>query len=125
MKGQPASVNASPPTKSRWKTKVAAAASQVFSEPLEDIDLRIVITFFCNGLPDFDTDNMSKPICDCLKGILYLDDSQLMERNARFRDLNKSFYIKGVEPAVAVAIAEGEDFVAIGIEKVGEGVARI
>lgn len=125
VKGRPASVNASGSTKSLWKTKVAEAASHIFSEPLEDTDLGIEITFFCNGRPDFDTDNMSKPICDCLKGVVYQDDSQLIERNARIKDLNKYFYIKGVEPSVAVAMAEGEDFVSIKIEPMGERVARI
>lgn len=125
VKGRPASVNASASTKLNWKNKVAAAASQVFSKPLEDTDLRIEITFFHDGSPDIDAGNMSKPICDCLEGIVYHDDSQLMEHNARFRDLNRYFYIKGVELAVAIAIAEGEEFVAIKIEKVGEGAARI
>lgn len=125
VKGRPASVNASSSTKTAWKAKVAAAASLIFSEPLDDADLGIVITFFCSGRPDFDTDNMSKPICDCLNGVVYQDDSQLIERSARIKDLNKSFYIKGVEPAVAVAMAEGEDFVSIKIVKVGERVAVI
>ena len=125
VKGRPVSVNASSAAKMRWKNKVAAAASKVFSEPLEDIDLRIIITFYHNVMPDIDTDNMSKPICDCLKGVVYHDDRQLMERYARHRDLNGSFHIKGVEPDVAVAIAEGEDFVAITVEKIGAGVVMI
>lgn len=101
------------------------AASQVFSVPLEDTDLRIVITVFCDGRPDFDIDNISKPICDCLKDIVYLDDSQLMERNARIRDLNVSFDIEGADKATAIAIAEGEEFVTIKIERLEEEVARI
>lgn len=125
IKGCPVSVNASNATKSRWKNKVAAAASAVFPAPLVDTDLRIVITFYYNSPPDFDTDNMSKPICDALKEIVYTDDSQLMERHARRRDLNGSFHIKGVEPTVAVAIAEGEEFVSITVEKVGAGVVMI
>ena len=125
IKGRPVSINSSPHNKTRWKSKVAEAASRIFSDPLEDTDLGIEITFFCDGHPDFDTDNMSKPICDCLKGVVYRDDSQIIDRNARIRDLNKYFYIKGIEPLVAVAMAEGEEFVSIRIVKMGERVARI
>lgn len=124
VKGHPVSINASTRSKSTWRQKVVDAASIVFTEPLEDDDLRVVITIFSNEAIG-DTDNYSKPICDALKGIVYNDDSQIMERNARRRDLNGSFHIKGVEPTVAVAIAEGQDFVSIKIEKVGEGVVLI
>lgn len=125
VKGRPVSINASNAAKLRWKNKVASAASPVFLTPFPDEDLRILITFYYNVLPDFDTDNVSKPICDCLEGIAYHNDNQLMERIARRRDINGSFHIKGIPPDVAVAIAEGEDFVAITLEKVGVGVVMI
>ena len=80
---------------------------------------------FYNSLPDFDTDNISKPICDALEGIAYHDDNQLMERHAHRRDINGSFIIRGIDPRIAVAIAEGDDFVAIKIENVGMGVLQI
>lgn len=124
-KERPVSINASSRSKNRWKNKVAIEARRVLATPLNDTDLRITITFFYNSLPDFDTDNISKPICDALKGIAYHDDSQVMERNARRRDINGSFRIKGIDPEVAIAIAEGEDFVSIKIEKVGLGVVKI
>jgi len=125
VKGRPVSVNSSSRNKARWKAAVAAEAKKVCATPLGNNNLSITITFFYNNPPDFDTDNISKPICDALKGIAYSDDSQLMERHARRRDLNGSFHIKGVEPSVAVAIAEGEEFVSIKIEIIGAGVAVI
>lgn len=75
LKGRPVSVNASKKSKELWKQKVASVASTAFAKPLKDTDLRIVITFFHNTMPDFDTDNISKPICDSLKGIVYTDDT--------------------------------------------------
>lgn len=125
VKGRPISVNSSNRAKSQWKNKVASVASTVFRAPLVDYDLRIVITFYYNVLPDFDTDNISKPICDCLVGIAYHDDNQLMDRIARRRDINGSFRIKGIPSDVAVAIAEGNDFVAITLDNVGAGVSMI
>ncbi len=125
VKGRPVSINASPATKAAWKDKVREAALLVYPTPLEDDDLEIEITYFCDGQTDIDTDNISKPICDSLNGIVYEDDKQLIDRNARRRDLNKYFYVKGIEPSVAVALAEGEEFVSIKISNVGERVARI
>ncbi len=127
VKGRPVSVNASSTHKNWWKSKVAAEATKVFATPIDMThnDLRVTITFFYDSLPDFDTDNISKPICDALNGIAYHDDRQLMERNARVRRIDGSFRIKGVDPELVVAIAEGEDFVSIKIEKVGSGVAQI
>jgi len=125
VKGRPASVGASSRTRRSWQAQIESEARQLFATPLQDSDLRITITFFYNALPDSDTDNISKPICDALKGIAYNDDCQLMERNARRRDINGSFQIKGIDPEVAVALAEGEDFVAIEVEKIGGGVILI
>ena len=127
VKGRPFSVQSRSAHKDRWKSKVAAGARKVFATPIDKThnDLRITITFFYNSLPDFDTDNVSKPICDALNGIAYHDDHQLMERNVRTRRIDGSFRIKGVDPELAIAIAEGEDFVSIKIEKVGSGVVEI
>jgi crossover junction endodeoxyribonuclease RusA len=86
--------------------------------PLNHNNIRIRITFYFNILPDFDTDNMSKPICDALIGVAYSDDSQLCERIARRKDINGSYRIRGINPELAVAIAEGNDFVFIEIEQV-------
>ncbi len=104
---------------------MADAARRHFGSPLSDEDLGITITFFYNSMPDFDTDNVSKPICDALEGVAYHDDHQLMERQVRRRDINGSFHIKGVDPAIAVAIAEGEEFVAIEVRKIGSEVERL
>jgi hypothetical protein len=125
IKARPISINASSQSKEAWKKTVSNAAKKIYTQPLQDCDLRIIITFFYNILPDFDTDNMSKPICDSLKGIVYQDDIQIMERLARRRDVNSAFHIRGIDPEVALAIAEGSDFVSINIEKIGDGVSKI
>jgi crossover junction endodeoxyribonuclease RusA len=118
-------MNASSRTKQRWKRLVAAAASSVFAAPLDGYDLKIKIRFFYESLPDFDTDNISKPICDALKGIAYRDDNQLMRRDVGRIDLNGSYRLENVDPGLAVAMAEGEEFVAIRMERVDGGVIDI
>lgn len=97
---------------------MAAAAGPKFSTPLNDNNLRIRITFYYNTLPDFDTDNVSKPICDALIGVAYSDDNQLSVRIARRLNINGSYRIRGINPELAVAIAEGNDFVFVEIDQV-------
>ena len=119
------SVNAETARKAVWRAQVAAAAQVVCNTPLTDTDIRVTITFFYERLPDFDTDNISKPICDALQGIIYNNDNQIMERNARRRDINGAYRLKGVDPAIAVAIAEGVEFISIKIDHVGQGVVDL
>ena len=106
-------------SKNAWKQTVAAAARAKCAAPLADQDLRITITIFYNQLPDFDTENISKPICDALNQIVYEDDHQLADRTVRRRDINSSFRIRGIDPELAVAIVEGDDFVYIVVDRVG------
>jgi len=96
---------------------VRSAAAAKFSSPLNGNDLRIRITFFYNTLPDFDTDNVSKPICDALNGVAYIDDHQLGARLAYRKNINGSYHIEGANPDLAGAIAEGEDFVYIEVDQ--------
>src|SRR5712691_6848223 len=111
VKGRPVSIQASGPSRNVWRNAVAAAAGPRCAAPVGHNNLRIRITFYYNTLPDFDTDNVSKPICDALIGVAYLDDNQLSERIARRKDINGSYRIRGIDPELAVAIAEGNDFV--------------
>src|SRR5690242_629396 len=118
VKGRPCSIQASTATRQRWMEAVRAAGQAVCNVPLTANDLRIKITFFYNTLPDFDTDNVSKPICDALNGVAYTDDHQLAVRVARRRDIDSPYRIRGVHPDLAVAIAQGDDFVWIEIDQV-------
>lgn len=119
IKGRPVSIQASSGSRQAWRTRVAAAAAPKCTAPSNHNNLRIRITFYYNTLPDFDTDNVSKPICDALIGVVYLDDNQLGERIARRKDINSSYRIRGINPELAVAIAEGDDFVFVEIEEIG------
>jgi len=125
VKGIPASVNSSPGTRTAWKSMVAAEGIKKCTEPSNAPDLRITIKYFYDGTTDIDSDNISKPICDALIGVAYNDDSQLMDRNVGKRNINGSYRIKGVDPEIAVAIAEGEPFISITIENIGTGVTEI
>lgn len=116
MKGIPKSIQSSSRSLSDWKNRVATVARCVFTLPLTADNVKVQITVYHNRLPTFDTDNVSKPIVDALNHIAYNDDKQVKDRTVRKRDLNGSYRIKGVPPELAVALAEGEDFVCIEVK---------
>jgi crossover junction endodeoxyribonuclease RusA len=125
VRGTPKSVHSSPRSRNTWKTQVATGTSSEFNAPLEESDLRVTITVFYNGIPAFDADNVSKPICDAMCGIAYHDDNQLMERTVRMRSLDGAYRIKGVPRKLAVAMSDGDDFVWITISRVGREVENL
>jgi Holliday junction resolvase RusA-like endonuclease len=121
VKGRPASVQSSRQNKARWAAEVATAAKLKCPAPLAGNGLRIKITFYYNALPDFDSDNISKPICDALNGITYADDHQLADRVARRRDMGQPYVFRGIDPELAAAIAEGQEFVSVEIDDANLG----
>jgi len=125
VKGIPVSIQSSSRSKNAWKSKVANEARAKFTTPLVDNDLKVRITIFYNGVPTYDSNNMSKPICDAMCGIAYNDDRQIMEQTIRMKSLDGSYKIKGVPLELAVAMCEGADFVWIEISKVGSEVENL
>ncbi len=125
VRGRPFSVRASAASRNRWREEIGLVARDVFSEPLQDNDLRIQITFFFDRAPSFDIDNISKPICDALNGIAYNDDEQLVERNARRKDIGGSYSLEDVEPELVAALADLQKFVCIELFKVGEEITQL
>jgi crossover junction endodeoxyribonuclease RusA len=117
VKGRPCSIQASSATRQAWMAKIATAAAAACDLAFITNDLKIEIVFFYNTLPDFDTDNISKPICDALNGLVYRDDHQLCKRTSSRKDINGSYRIRGAAPALALAIAEGDDFVYIEVDQ--------
>lgn len=123
--GHPVSIQGNSKAKNYWKGKVATEAKKACSSLLIDQDLVITITYYYDGKPKFDVDNICKPICDALNGIVYLDDKQLVERHARLRSLEGRYYLKGVPPEVAIALTIGKEFVSIQVTKLGSGIGII
>ena len=116
VKGRPASYNSSSTNKRRWRNLVAAEATSACSAP-SSCELEVNVTFFYRAVLDFDTDNMSKPTIDALKGIAFLDDRQVKKRSVTAVDLNGSFRIVDPDPRVSAAITDGVDFVSITIRE--------
>ena len=111
--GSPVSYQSRRDALKRWKRRVATIARAHVSQPVYDRDLSVCITHFFGLLPRCDTDNISKPICDALRGIVYEDDWQIAERIARRITLFRGFSLIGEARQLALALCEGREFVFI------------
>jgi crossover junction endodeoxyribonuclease RusA len=98
-----------------WQAAVAAAARKVVehgTEPFASTVELHVTYYFENGsarIPD--EDNLLKPIQDALIGILYRDDSQVMDGTCRKRDIEQAFVVRYMSRVLADGFVEGEEFV--------------
>src|SRR5438874_104928 len=118
VNGRPASHNATAQKKNQWKARVRAAAMQVFQVPLQDNDVRVTVTFYFDGaVPGrIDADNASKPVCDALQEVAYVNDAQVSARHAHKRDISGTFRVRGADPAILNAVQQGNEFVCIKID---------
>ncbi len=73
-------------------------------------DLYATIYYFFNKNLDLDTDNLSKPVWDCLNGILFNDDKQIKVRTAGSFDLTIGDYsvidVSGLQGKMVVDLLE-------------------
>ena len=101
-----------------WKAFVrsrAAARWPAHSAPLTQ-PLRVIVTYYFDGDP-LDTDNMIKPICDALVGLVYQDDGQIDDNEAHRRSLSGSFRVRGMSPVLAEGFVTGREFVHVRVEE--------
>jgi len=105
-----------------WKKQVRETAESNWNQttPLGD-NVQVIITHYYDADPGDesavpDSDNIVKPIRDALNGLIYVDDYQITDFISRRRNLNGSFRIKGISPALAEGFSQGEEFLHIKIE---------
>ena len=74
----------------------------------------VVITyFFRGGSPD--VDNMSKPILDALKGLVFADDSQVTDLLCRKRDRNRDLQFQNPSLVLLETLGQSDQFLHIKI----------
>lgn len=114
IKGPPISHQAKSTSRQRWKAAVAAAATAEVTPgntPTID-DVAIRITYYYEGdTPD--VDNIIKPIQDALIGIVYADDSQVMQAVSSKTRIDGSFTIRGASAVLLLAFSNRDAFVHI------------
>ena len=94
LKSRPLSYNSCRGTK-KTNYKVALTNSLFSYNPSPSIlsgDLYATIYYFFNKNLDLDADNLSKPVWDCLNGVLFNDDKQIKIRTAGSFDLTTGDY---------------------------------
>ena len=99
-----------------WKDRVSRDARKERPEavPFEgDVTVRIAYYYFDRGM---DLDNLSKPICDALKKVIYLDDGQITDLYAAKRDLNRLVATAGVTDVLSKALQTTKEFIHVTID---------
>lgn len=94
LKSRPLSYNSCRGTKKKYYKK-AIETSFVSYNPTHSLltgELYATIYYFYNKDLHLDTDNLSKPVWDCLGGFLFNDDQQIKIRTAGSFDLTKGDY---------------------------------
>lgn len=99
-----------------WRRVVRAVAARRWNgSPPTVRPVSFQVTYYYEGTP-LDVDNMIKPIQDALNGLVYEDDSQITDTSGHRRDINSSFRIRGMSPAVAEAFVTGAEFIHVRVE---------
>ena len=105
--------------------RVSRAASAPWeARPAVTDDVAVAISYFCfdpwaDRRDSLDVDNVPKPILDALKGLVYLDDKQVIDVVCRRRNLHDDLLgvnvapwlalrVDGVDPFLHVAIAPAD-----------------
>jgi crossover junction endodeoxyribonuclease RusA len=106
IKGIPASLQSSSPSKLRWKERVQLAAREAIHQEDEIYDeCRGILVYFYFGSTDLDVDNIVKPVSDALCAIAFWDDKLVSEWVSRKTDLEIT-EIRDPPPPVAAVLED-------------------
>ena len=74
----------------------------------------VSITYFYIDPPP-DVDNITKPILDAMKGLIYIDDRQVSDLVCRKRDLNSNLQIQNPSALLSTRLGDSGQFLYINI----------
>lgn len=117
MVGVPASLQSWSHRRQGWKKIVAREARIAWglAPPLK-CKARFEMIFYYEGLRA-DVDNIIKYTQDALSGIVYEDDSQLLDTESHVRDLGAAYRCKGMSKATARGFVAAKPFVVIRVHE--------
>jgi len=95
VEGHPQSLQANRKGLERYKERIRNAAGNVVPHPTKSKRIDIEIFFRAERPLRADVDNIIKPILDALKGIVYLDDSQVRSVRATALPSDDAYSISG------------------------------
>lgn len=95
-----------------WKNRVRFEAQRKWpsGNPPTQKEIEIRITYFYEDVSP-DVNNITKPIQDALKGLIFEDDRQIVNLTCRKRSIDGSFRIRGMSRELANGFIIGRDFI--------------
>jgi Holliday junction resolvase RusA-like endonuclease len=100
-----------------WRATIAGAAKLLWTQPLLLGNLKaIIINFYAGNKPSVDVDNMSKPILDVMRQIVYDDDRQIVQAEITHLPIGAPYSIVGVSKILVNALQAGQQFVYVRFE---------
>lgn len=100
-----------------WKAEVRRVAEE--SWPTAELPVpgpvMLTITYFYEE-SGMDVDNIPKPISDALKGLVYIDDSQINDVLCRRRDLSVGLRVVNPSPTLAAGFELDGDFLHVRVD---------
>ena len=100
-----------------WKDEVRRVAEESWPRselPVADPVALSIVYFYSETA--MDVDNIPKPISDALKGLVYVDDSQVNDVVCRRRDLSSGLRVIAPSPVLADGFARGGEFLYISVD---------
>jgi Holliday junction resolvase RusA-like endonuclease len=119
IKGIPVSTQTrNRPRLREWKGQVNAAAQAAMNTSAEAVtdSVCVTITYYYDG-DSPDVDNIIKPIQDGLNGVVFVDDTQVVEIKSRKKSINGSYQIRGISSTLLEAFSDGDAFVHIKVNE--------
>ena len=100
-----------------WIEDVRSVATRYWSAGELPVtgSVMLTITYFYDSV-SMDVDNISKPISDALKELVYLDDKQVTDLLCRKRDLNANPRVEAPSALLAEGLTRGNEFLHIVVE---------
>jgi crossover junction endodeoxyribonuclease RusA len=105
----------------RWIEEVRRSAAQDWpvGEFPEMGPIMLTIIYFYDAV-EVDVDNILKPILDALKGLLYMDDNQIVDILCRKRNLNSNLRIENPSSMLVDRFSRGKEFLYIVVEQASD-----
>lgn len=101
----------------QWTNDVRRAARRYWESselPVTGL-IMLSITHFYDSV-SLDVDNIPKPILDALKGLVFVDDTQVSDCLCRKRDLNSNLRIANPSGVLAEGLSLGTEFLYIVVD---------
>ncbi|MCP5433603.1 MAG: RusA family crossover junction endodeoxyribonuclease [Alphaproteobacteria bacterium] len=107
VEGIPAVPGSAKPKREAWRAAVQLAAREAYGERAAPIDrsLAVAFVYFHVGAAKPDIDNVAKKLFDSLKGVLFSDDSLVVEMIARRTEIVPGLALDDPPAPLAAALA--------------------